>query len=58
MPAMTIIENIVIPTIIPEPPGRAIHSFMRSLREEFVSKALLLLIASPFDQADMRLNPL
>ena len=48
--------NIAIPTMIPEPPGRATHSFMRSFREELVANALLLLIASPFDQADMRLN--
>jgi hypothetical protein len=29
---------------------------MRSFREELVANALLLLIASPFDQADTRLN--
>ncbi len=56
MPMIVMMANIEIPTIIPEPPGRATHSFMRSFREELVANALPLLIASPFDQGDMRLN--
>ena len=56
MPVIVIMANIEIPTIIPEPPGRATHSFIRSFRGEFVANALLLLIVSPFDQGDMRLN--